>query len=131
MKLAKILLIVVFAFALYAGTEVFAQKEDQPAVRGKKLFMSYCASCHGTDAKGNGPVVSSLKKHPPDLTRIQKGPKFPTDEVRKKISGDLSAPVHGKKDMPVWGMIFSQTDITNLVKFLESIQRPYEPQPAG
>jgi len=130
MKIARFLLIVGFAVALYAGAQVFAQKEDSSVVRGKKLFTNYCASCHGVDGKGNGPVTSSLKKLPPDLTKIQRGVKFPADEVRKKISGDALAPVHGKKDMPVWGMIFSQTDITNLVKYLESIQRPYDPQPA-
>lgn len=131
MKITRLLLIVLFTFALCTGAKIFAQKEDTPVVRGKKLFMSYCASCHGADAKGNGPVASSLKKHPPDLTKLQKGVKFPAEEIRKKISGDLSLPVHGKKDMPVWGLIFSQTDITNLVKYLESIQRPYDPQPAG
>jgi mono/diheme cytochrome c family protein len=131
MKIAKMLLIAMFAFVLYTGAEVFAQKDDSGVVRGKKLYMSYCASCHGADARGNGPVASSLKKQPSNLTKIQKGAKFPADDVRKKISGDLSLPVHGKLDMPVWGLIFSQADITNLVKYLESIQRPHEPQPAG
>ncbi|MDX2044591.1 MAG: cytochrome c [Acidobacteriota bacterium] len=131
MRIFKLLLIAVFAVVLYVNAEVIAQKEDPSVVRGKKLFMNYCASCHGTDGKGSGVVAPSLKKHPPDLTKLQKGAKFPADEVRKKISGDLSSPVHGKKDMPVWGMIFSQSDITNLVKYLESIQRPYDPQPAG
>ncbi len=131
MKITRLFVIVGFLVLLYAGAQVFAQKEDSSVVRGKKLFANYCASCHGVDGKGNGPVASSLKKPLPDLTKIQKGVKFPTDEVRKKVSGDVLSPVHGKKDMPVWGMIFSQTDITNLVKYLESIQRPYDPQPAS
>ena len=129
MKIAKLLILIVGFFAL-VGTQVFAQKEGD-VERGKKLFMNYCASCHGVDAKGRGPVASSLKKQPTDLTRLQKGPKFPTSEVTGKISGSLLTPVHGKRDMPVWGLIFSQQDITNLVKYLESIQRLYEPQPAG
>lgn len=131
MKIARLFVIVGFVVLLYAGAQVSAQKEDSSVVRGKKLFANYCASCHGVDGKGNGPVAASLKKPLPDLTKIQKGVKFPADEVRKKVSGDALAPVHGKKDMPVWGMIFSQTDITNLVKYLESIQRPYDPQPAS
>jgi hypothetical protein len=32
--------------------------------------------------------------------------------------------------MPVWGMILSRADINNLVKYLESIQKPFEAQPA-
>lgn len=131
MRITKMLLLAFLIFAFYISSQALAQKEDAKADRGKKLFMSYCASCHGADARGNGPVAASLKKQPSDLTKIQKGAKFPTDDVRKKISGDLSVPVHGKQDMPVWGLVFSQNDINNLVKYLESIQRPYEPQPAG
>ena len=99
--------------------------------RGKKLYLSLCSSCHGVDASGNGPVSSSLKQRPPDLRRIQANAgKFPAEEVRKKIAGDLSSPAHGRRDMPVWGMILSRDDINNLVKYLESIQKPFEPQPA-
>lgn len=127
MKIAKLLLIMIVVLFAYAGTQGFAQK-DGDAERGKKLYMNYCASCHGVDAKGRGPVASSLKKQPTDLTKLQKGPKFPTSEVTRKISGSSLSPIHGKKDMPVWGLIFSQEDITNLVKYLESIQRLYEPQ---
>ena len=131
MKIAKLFLIVIVGVFAYAGTQAFAQKDASQTERGKKLFINYCASCHGVDAKGRGPVASSLKKTPTDLTKLQKGPKFPTSEVTKKSSGDSVAPVHGKRDMPVWGLIFSQEDIVNLVKYLESIQRLYEPQPAG
>lgn len=99
--------------------------------RGKKLYLSYCASCHGVDASGKGPVASALKQPPPDLRRFQaKAGQFPAEELRKKIAGDLSLPVHGKSDMPVWGMVLSREDINNLVKYLESIQRPFEAQPA-
>ena len=131
MKIAKLLLIILVVLFVCAGTQTLAQKDSAQIERGKKLFRNYCASCHGVDAKGRGPVASSLKKQPADLTKLQKGPKFPTSEVTKKITGDSVTPVHGKRDMPVWGLIFSQEDITNLVKYLESIQRLYEPQPAG
>lgn len=131
MRSIKLLLVVFVAVGIYSSIGVFAQKDEAQIARGKKLFISYCASCHGTDAKGNGPVAASLKNSPPDLTHMQKGGKFPTDEIRKKITGDMSLPVHGKRDMPVWGLVFSQTDITNLIKYLESIQKPFDPQPAG
>ncbi len=106
------------------------QSRDQIA-QGKKAYVSYCASCHGVDGSGNGPAASSLKQHPPDLRRIQaRTGKFPADEVRKQIVGKLTLPVHGSKDMPVWGMILTRADINNLVAFLESIQRPFELTPA-
>lgn len=37
---------------------------------GPDLFRTYCAACHGADARGGGPAASSLTAKVPDLTRI-------------------------------------------------------------
>lgn len=130
MRAGKMLLLLAVVCAGFAFASPQKQNLDQ-LVRGKKLFANYCASCHGVDATGNGPVASSLKALPSDLTRIQaKNGKFPAEDVRKKISGSTDLMVHGRKDMPVWGLIFGASDIANLVKYIESIQRPFDPQPA-
>jgi cytochrome c553 len=34
---------------------------------GRDLFEFYCASCHGRDGKGSGPVAPALKTPPPHL----------------------------------------------------------------
>lgn len=133
MRVGKLLLVLAVACAGFAFASMPIQKQSAEQIaRGRKLFGNYCASCHGADATGNGPVASSLKAFPSDLTRIQtRNGKFSAEDVRKKIAGSPDLMVHGRKDMPVWGMIFSPSDITNLVKYLESIQRPFAPQPAG
>lgn len=120
----------VICMLLYSvGATEIPQSQEQIA-QGKRSFMSYCASCHGVDGSGNGPVASSLKQLPPDLRRIQaRLGKFPADEIRKQISG-ATLPVHGKRDMPVWGMVLSHSDITNLVAYIGSIQRPFDVTPA-
>jgi mono/diheme cytochrome c family protein len=110
-------------------TLIGGQDKDQ-AIQGRKLFLNYCASCHGSDASGNGPVASSLKNQPPDLRKLQLKSKYSSEQIRKAISGEMSLMVHGKKEMPVWGLILSKPDITNLVKYIESIQRPFDPLPA-
>src|SRR6516225_5684036 len=48
---------------------------------GKQTYTHYCASCHGADARGNGPAAVVLKTSPPDLTTLAKrhGGKFPYD----------------------------------------------------
>jgi len=102
---------------------------------GRLLFRAYCAACHGTDGKGNGPAASSLKTPPPDLTLISRrnGGKFPTLSVQKTISGEgvVTSP-HGSREMPVWGPIFWQiawdqdlgnVRIYNLTKYIESLQQ--------
>jgi mono/diheme cytochrome c family protein len=37
---------------------------------GKDMFDSYCAVCHGKDAKGNGPAATAMKTPPADLTTL-------------------------------------------------------------
>lgn len=75
---------------------------------GKQYFMKYCASCHGMDGKGNGPVSRDLNTKPADLTLIKKknGGVFPLDDVMATIDGRRFVRAHGEREMPVWGEIF-------------------------
>ena len=101
------------------------QPTNHGLAAGRKLFLRNCASCHGIDAKGRGIVAASLKKPPPDLTRIaQQDGKFPAQKVVMTITGELALPIHGEREMPVWGNIFSNQEVGALVGYLESIQNP-------
>src|SRR6516162_10950224 len=86
-----------------------AQAEDFDV--GKSEFQSSCASCHGTDGKGNGPVSEQLKVPPPDLTMLAKKNNgvFPTNAVYETIYGSKTIPAHGTREMPIWGERFSPT----------------------
>ncbi|MBS1791945.1 MAG: cytochrome c [Acidobacteria bacterium] len=110
---------------------VMAEQTGKKNEQGQKLFMQYCATCHGADAKGNGPTAKVLKKAPADLTKIEKvDGKFPKIKVQRIISGDDMLDSHGSRDMPVWGSVlrqkvghgFAQLEIYNLTNYLESIQ---------
>jgi mono/diheme cytochrome c family protein len=101
---------------------------------GHDMFMSYCASCHGKDAKGNGPAASALKVAPMDLTALarQNGGKYPGLKVTSVLSGQTDLAAHGNKDMPVWGAVFwrmsggheaeVQQRVANLNRYIESLQ---------
>jgi mono/diheme cytochrome c family protein len=104
------------------------------SVKGPDLFRAHCAACHGSDAKGGGPLASALKTKPADLTVLAKnnGGQFPSSRVRKTITGDDVMASHGSREMPIWGPIFHQIEadedfgnvrLKNLVKYLESIQQ--------
>src|SRR6201993_5576172 len=87
-------------------TAVFAaadKAEDFDA--GKAEFQSSCATCHGTDGKGKGPVSEQLKVPPPDLTILAKKNNgvFPTNAVYETIYGLKTIPAHGTREMPIWG----------------------------
>jgi mono/diheme cytochrome c family protein len=103
--------------------------------RGQRLYRQYCASCHGVDGKGGGPVALKLKTAPADLTTIPKEHgKFPGVRIKLVIAGEVGETelmVHGAREMPVWGRVFrfkradksaAAIDVFALVKYIESIQ---------
>ncbi len=105
------------------------------SVEGADSYRAYCASCHGKDGKGNGPVAPWLKATVPDLTLIasSNGGSFPAARVGRIVMGEGMIASHGSREMPVWGPIFHQIEgdvdrgnvrLDNLVKYLESIQSP-------
>ncbi|HLH78178.1 MAG TPA: c-type cytochrome [Candidatus Binataceae bacterium] len=55
-------------------TEVAPAQMTPPATvaTGRRLFHSYCAPCHGDDAKGNGPMASFSAEQVADLTALRR-----------------------------------------------------------
>ena len=98
---------------------------------GAQTFRTYCASCHGLRAKGDGAVAPSLKVPPPDLTLLakQNNGVFPAERVRQIIEGKGVA-AHGERTMPVWGDVFARKIggrdphvlLGSLVHYLDQIQ---------
>lgn len=103
--------------SLTAGFAAAAQAEDADV--GKSEFRSSCASCHGADATGNGPISGLLKIAPPDLTKLAKNNNgvFPTDSVYETISGSKTIAAHGTREMPIWGERFNP--IVNLPHYVD------------
>ena len=123
-------LVVCVALTSLAGVTAAAQPTTSLA--GDGTYRLYCASCHGLKAAGDGPLASSLKRPPVNLTLLARanGGTFPSDLVARIIDGRSPVKGHGGGDMPVWGDAFSRSDertpvperIARVVKYLESIQ---------
>lgn len=124
---------------VFAGRPALAQKVDQAPiprtspVDGPGMFSSYCASCHGVSARGDGPAAKALTKVPADLTKLsaRNGGQFPTVRVRRYIEGADEVAAHGSRDMPMWGSLFKSLSrdmvvqrIETLTKYLEGLQQP-------
>lgn len=122
------------ALVLGLDASVHGRASTQPtsSLAGDGTFRLYCATCHGADARGNGPLADTLKRRPPDLTRLtaSNGGTFPTEMVRRVIDGRRPLKGHGGGDMPTWGDAFVNTTertspeerIARLVAYLEKIQ---------
>lgn len=101
---------------------------------GEQMYKQYCAVCHGSDAKGQGPLAAMLKAPPPDLTTLKRRHlgKFPYDYVKSILEFGPGPSGHGSSEMPTWGPIFRYNDkqnervvrqrIKNLCDFLASLQ---------
>jgi|SRR5215510_3269804 len=84
------------------------------SLTGRDSFDFYCASCHDSTGQGNGPVASSLKTPPSDLTSLAHRNRgtFPRQRIVALLTGaerELAA-VHGSSEMPVWGPVFGFLD---------------------
>ena len=92
---------------LAAGFVATAEAEEFDI--GKSEFQSSCASCHGADARGKGPVSDQLKIPPPDLTILARNNNgvFPADALYETINGLKTIPAHGVREMPIWGERFN------------------------
>jgi mono/diheme cytochrome c family protein len=123
------------AFMLCRAQNPQQEKETRliASIEGRELYQTYCAVCHGKEAKGDGPMAGVLKASPPDLTRIaaRNGWVFPLTRVQQIIAGELQVSAHGTREMPLWGPVFSQVArdrdlgrvrVYNLAKYLEQLQ---------
>src|SRR5678816_3800143 len=96
----------VVAFAVSTPATTSAQQTSEAILGGNdggSLFRTYCASCHGKEGKGDGPLAENLRFRPPDLTLLAKGNKgeFDAAKVHRIIDGREPVKGHGGPDMPV------------------------------
>lgn len=116
------------------------QSTAQDAEAGQRNYVQHCATCHGLDATGNGPMAGVLLIQPPDLTRLsaRNDGAFPIVRVVMRIDGRDPLVSHGSP-MPVYGPFFQQgadvpmkaqsgqpiltsAPIADLVAYLETLQ---------
>ncbi|MCA0928986.1 c-type cytochrome [Ruegeria profundi] len=119
---------------LMATTQAAAQDVGE----GAELYRHFCATCHGIDAAGQGPMAGVLLIPPPDLTKLaNEDGVFPTARVVARIDGRDPLVSHGSP-MPVYGPYFDGQDtsmktpegqpiltsqpIVDLVAYLETLQ---------
>ena len=115
--------------------------EEADPLRGAEVFATHCAVCHGSEARGDGPMARVLLVTPPDLRGLarQNGGTFPATWVAYRIDGRSPIVSHGG-DMPLFGRLFGMPDgavasetgqpivtaqpLADVVEFLRQIQDP-------
>lgn len=113
--------VTVIGLASIVASSAIAQDEEV----GEVLFMQYCATCHGTDGEGAGPLSTMMTTKVSDLTVLannnpQQEGVFPMLKVIHIIDGRTGLREHGGT-MPTYGYIFMAETATGLERDLSDI----------
>ena len=88
--------------------------------QGQHLFLHYCATCHGDQARGDGQNASNLNPAPADLTTS----KTIQDAVLlRKVIDEGSVAIGRSPQSPPWGRSLSRQEIDYLVAYCQSLGR--------
>jgi mono/diheme cytochrome c family protein len=82
--------------------------------RGRRLYNVHCLTCHGPDAKGDGPV-GPLLGVPSLLESLY---------LERPDGHTFGYIFHGGANMPRYGYKFSSEEIWNIINYLRTIQKP-------
>ena len=93
-----------------------ADMKGDPA-KGKEIFQSTCATCHGPEGKGDGPASAALDPKPRNLSDAAYVSTL-SDEHIFKVINEGGASVGKSPMMAAWGGILSQDDIWNVIAYL-------------
>ena len=109
----------IFCSLLLGEVSGWAQNQAE----GRKLYASYCSTCHGEKGKGDGMAAKSLPAKPADHTNgaimNQMSDKFLLDVIAKGGSA-----VGKSSFMPSWGSGLDEKQIRDLVAFIRTLAVP-------
>jgi mono/diheme cytochrome c family protein len=88
--------------------------------QGHRLFVQYCATCHGDTARGDGQNASNLNPAPPDMTTSKD---MRDRGLVRRIIAEGSAAVGRSPLSPPWGRNLSAQEIDDLVVYCQSVAK--------
>jgi cytochrome c oxidase cbb3-type subunit III len=105
--------------AIVLAATVQRAAADEDAVSPSTDYLIYCAKCHGTDGKGDGPNASTLKTRPRDFADCAVMKKI-SDATMFKAIKDGGGSVHVSSEMPPWGQAFDDHEIKGLIAYVRN-----------
>ena len=119
MKKLGALTVTAIGIMLLNGMSAWAQNQAE----GRKLYASYCATCHGDKGKGDGMAAKSLPAKPADHTNGATMNPL-TDKFLVEIISKGGSAVGKSSFMPSWGSALDEKQIRELVAFIRTLAVP-------
>ena len=103
-------------FAIFYSEVGWAQNQAE----GKKLYASFCASCHGERGKGDGVAAGSLPVKPQDHTNAAVMNQLSDQQLMDVITKGGSA-VGKSTFMPAWGASLNERQVRDVVAYIRTL----------
>ena len=111
MKNTILLATLVFSCALFLAA---GPSSAADSAKGKQVYDTYCATCHGPTGLGDGIAAAALDPKPRDLSSAAILETY-TDEYLVNVITNGGAAVGKSPMMTAWSGIISPEDIDNVV----------------
>lgn len=113
------------ALLMLSGLALAADSQKRPTdeQRGKELYERHCVSCHGAQARGDGPATQALVVPIPDLAG------------KVKVDGDnlketIKIVQLGRGAMPSFEASFDNDDARRVVQWMAKVHKASTAAPA-
>ena len=120
--LALVLVFAAGSLARAADDDFEAKVKAADAAQGAKVFAQYCATCHGPQGLGDGPVGKTLNPPP---RNFQEG-KFKygdTPRAHFEVVTNGAAAKGGSPLMAPWGAVIPEADRWAVIKHVMSLKK--------
>jgi mono/diheme cytochrome c family protein len=116
------LLVLCTASAGRAADDPAAKVAAADAAKGAQVFAQFCATCHGPQGAGDGPVGKTLNP-PPRNFQTADFKYGGTDQAIFEVISNGAASKGGSALMAPWGAVIPEADRWALVKFIRSLKK--------
>ena len=99
-----------------------ALAESGNDANGKKLYLTYCFTCHGKEGKGDGYAARYQPVKPRDLTNAALMSTRTDPQLFSAIGGGSST-FHGPMVMPAWWLSLTEQQIWDLVAYVRTLHQ--------
>lgn len=104
------------AVSANAGEVPYKETNSASVARGATVYGSYCALCHGSALDGKGRAAKLYSPPPANLVASDKNREYKELIVRRG-----GAALGRSEFMPPWGEELSESQIGNLLDYLDAI----------